>query len=1020
MPPLSHRHPQGPYWRSLAELASDPELRELVDHGVALPSSPPRPSRRGFLKGIGASVALAGLAACRWPEETILPYAHRDPEHSPGVPRYFASSLELAGVATGVVVTSYDGRPIKIEGNPLHPGSLGRASAQTQAAVLGLYDPDRSRRPVQGAGAAPSARSWDEFSAWLQERVAAHRAGTGGGDLRILSTATSSPTFERLALSLQSSLHGTAWHSWEPVNRDNELEGGRQALGRPVRPLLGLGAVRVLVSLDADLLHTHPDALRLAGQLAAARDPDGEHPLRLLVAEAGFSVTGAAADQRWALAPSAIPGVGVALALRLLDTHGLAAPVGSERAVSKLRSLSSAIHPPAWVDQLARALATAGDSGLLVVGAHQPPQLHALAWLINGILGSRALRAVPVADRPGHRDSLAALVQDMQAGEVSTLLILGANPIYDAPADLEFAAALAEVAHSVHLGAYRDETGSACGWHLPQAHALESWGDARAWDGTISLVQPLIEPLYGGRSSVELLGMLLGGEHRGHTLVRETHGWSPGLDPLAAARAEHDWAKALQDGFIAGTATPTPAARLQDSSLAAALAALPTAAATGLELVFRPCAKLHDGRFANNAWLQELPDPISKLTWDNAALLGPSTAAELAVSTGDLVELIVGDRRGQIAALVLPGVAAGSVLLPLGYGRSAGGSVAAEAGFDVYPLRSSDALGHATGAQVRSLGDSYRLAASQDHFPIDERGAAESAARIPLLVREADLATYREHPDFAQHAVHHPPLVSPWQEHAYEDRAWGMIIDLNRCTGCGACTLSCQAENNIPVVGKRDVLVGREMHWIRSDRYFTGDPEQPGVAHLPVPCMHCELAPCEQVCPVAATQHSSDGLNVMVYNRCVGTRYCANNCPYKVRRFNFFAYTKGAGPIEQMRRNPEVTVRSRGVMEKCSYCQQRISSARIRARNEGRELSDGDVVPACAQTCPSGAITFGDYNDPHSRLSALAERPRSYELLPELNLKQRTRYMARVRTPLTSPGATSGHEDPTDQHGGQG
>ncbi len=1025
MSPLKHKHPEGPYWRSLGELAGDPDLQRLIDHGVAPPDPLLAPSRRGFLKALGASAALAGLAACRWPEEKILPYAHRPAGQTPGVPQHFATAMEIDGVALPIVVTSYDGRPIKIEGNPAHPASGGASSTVAQASVLGLYDPDRSRNPMRG----DQVSDWEAAEAWLTARLKEHQADAGAG-LHLLMPLTSSPTAQLLLAEIEARLPRLTVHRWSPIGRRNESLGALAALGRPMRPLLDLEQAQVLLAVDEDLFQLHPDAVRLAGQWGRSRDPDREHMLQLISVESGFSLTGAVADHRLPLAPSRIPGFLGAVALALLDTHQIAVPAGAEAMVAALREAFGAAETPELAVKAAQALAQAGPHGAVCVGPAQDSGVHAVGWLINTALNSRAVAAMP---NPGDvvPDLLVELVEAMDLGEVKTLLVLDTNPVYAAPSPAghsapSFAAALAKVPHSAHLGLYRDETGQACQWHLPMAHYLEAWGDARSWDGTYTTIQPLIEPLYAGRSVIELLSFLATGAHNpGYGLVRKGFGIDEHQDAPTLRSTEQRWAQALQDGF-APTRFQARAPSMEGSMAAdLAVAGLSAGSSQGLELRFNPCAKLLDGRFANNAWLQELPDPISKLTWDNAALLSPATAESLGVTTGDMLSVSVDGASVEIAACVVPGIAASTAVLPLGYGRKAGGSVATLAGFDVYPLRASTRMWAAPAASATKLDRRHSLASTQDHFGIDARGAAEAEGRVTRLVRTADLADYRHHPDFAQHTVHAPPPISSWKEHEYKAEAWGMIIDLNKCTGCGACTVACQAENNIPVVGKDDVIEGREMHWIRNDRYFAGDPEQPRVAFQPLTCMHCELAPCEQVCPVAATQHSDDGINTMVYNRCVGTRYCANNCPYKVRRFNFFAYTKGASPIERMVRNPEVTVRSRGVMEKCSFCQQRISAARIRARNEGRELIDGEVMPACAQACPAGAITFGDYNDPESRVAALAQSPRTYELLPELNLKQRTRYMARITNPIASDEHEHEHEHEHEQghdddgHGGQ-
>ena len=609
--------------------------------------------------------------------------------------------------------------------------------------------------------------------------------------------------------------------------------------------------------------------------------------------------------------------------------------------------------------------------------------------------------AAPDPERPAHLAAIAGLAAEIDAGGVATLVVLGGNPAYDAPADLGFAAALAKVPVAMHLGLFDDETAAACRWHLPRAHVLESWGDVRAWDGTVSVVQPLIEPLYGGRTPIELVATLLGDvEPRGHELVRATFAATVG-----AADIEGAWRTALRDGVVAGSAPPAVAVGPRGETLAARLAALRgAAAAAGYELVFTADATLRDGRFANNAWLQELPDPLGKLTWDNAAWLSPADAERLGLEDGDVVTVTSGPRALDIAVAVLPGQPAGSIALPLGYGRTRAGRVGTGVGFDTYALRTSAAPHFAAGATVTATGRSHELATTQDHHAIDKVGFEERGRRLGELVREGTLAEYLATPGFA---AERGPEVAPaplFRELRYDgEHQWGMAIDLSACIGCNACTVACQAENNIPVVGKAQVLKGREMHWIRLDRYFSGKADEPKVVFQPMACQHCENAPCEQVCPVAATVHSDEGLNPMVYNRCVGTRYCSNNCPYKVRRFNFFNYYKSVPQVEKMVFNPEVTIRARGVMEKCTFCVQRIETAKIAARNDNRPLRDGEIVPACAQTCPTRAITFGDLRDLDSAVSRLHRSPRAYGLLAELAVKPRNLYLAKLRNP--APGA---------------
>jgi len=644
---------------------------------------------------------------------------------------------------------------------------------------------------------------------------------------------------------------------------------------------------------------------------------------------------------------------------------------------------------PQWLEALAEDLLANQGTSLIVAGPQQPPAVHAAVLALNAALGNVGTTVEyrePVDALPTRRSDLPRLVEAMATGQVQTLLVLGTNPAYDSPADVDFVAAAESVEQIVHLSAHRDETAALAHWHLPAAHFLEAWGDARSACGTLSVVQPLILPLYGGKSALEVLGLVATGKDAaGYDLVQETWRGLLGEDEL-----ESRWRRVLHDGLLPDSATPAVDVEADPVALAqlAAAGALEPGAAGELELLFRPCTKVHDGQGANNAWLQELPDAITKVTWDNPLLLSPATAEARGLDDGDVVRLDVGDRSLEVPVFRVPGMADDTLVLTLGYGRRAAGRVGTGVGFDAFAVRPAASLDLALGVRLESAGRRYLLAQTQEHGTMDGRH----------LVREATLEHYRAEPDFAQEHVEEAPL---WKEREYQSRPqWGMVIDLNACTGCNACAVACQSENNIPVVGKDQVNRGREMAWIRVDRYFTGEPADAGAVFQPVPCMQCENAPCEQVCPVAATMHDEQGLNVMVYNRCIGTRYCSNNCPYKVRRFNFFNYTKDTPESLKMANNPDVTVRSRGVMEKCTYCVQRLNSARIDARLGGRELRDGDAKTACQQACPAEAIHFGDLEDLESRVRKARGLDRTYSILGELNSRPRTTYQARLRNPF--------------------
>ncbi|MGD8453877.1 MAG: TAT-variant-translocated molybdopterin oxidoreductase [Phycisphaerae bacterium] len=1012
------------YWRSLDELADAPAFRAFVaaefptlarDWGRAS-------TRRQFLKLMGASFGLAGLAGCRWPKEEIAPFAKRPAGRTPGVPVQYATAFEVSGAAQGLLVTSIDGRPIKIEGNPLHPLNRGATDIIAQASILELYDPDRASPPRQIEAGAATTRTWDEFADFAKKHFTELKE-RGGRGLAVLTEGSNSPSLADMRTRFLAAFPAARWYAYEPVSDDNERAGTALLFGEVHRPHYALAHADVIVSFEADLLGIHPVALAHTRDFTASRDVDehgqrrdgGGRMSRLYVVESAYSLTGGMADHRYIAAPSAIPAALAALGRALL-AHGLTLPAPLAAVLGEAHGEGGVA--PAAIEAMAADLLAARGRGVIAVGPRQPAEVHALAHALNEALGNVGqtvtFTVAPEPQRPPYHEAIATLAAEMKQGAVDTIVILGGNPAYDAPADVDFAAALKRVATSIHLGLHADETSAACTWHLPRAHYLESWDDARAYDGTLSIVQPLIAPLHDGRTPIELLALLTGEEKTGgYDLVRRT------MQQFATVGDfESFWQQALHDGLVVDSRWPvaTPAGRTGDwtAKLAGLMASPSTAPADRVEVAFVPDYCQRDGRWANNGWLQEMPDPLTKLTWDNAALLAPATAAALHVETGDELRLEADGRTLEIAAFVQPGHAVGIITLPLGYGRTAAGRIGDGVGRDTYSLRTTISLDGLRNVRVARTGKRHVLATTQDHQAMDSAvGHRETQRRVGVLVREATLAEYTHEPDFAKHAVHHPPLVSLWQEHEFTGaHRWAMAIDLNRCTGCGACLVACQAENNIPVVGKDEVRRGREMHWLRLDRYYRGDPADPAVVHQPVTCHHCETAPCEQVCPVAATAHSEEGLNDMVYNRCIGTRYCSNNCPFKVRRFNWFNNWRNLSEERKLAFNPQVTVRSRGVMEKCTYCVQRIAAVRIAAKNEGRPVADGEIVPACAQVCPAGAVVFGDLNDPKSRVALLHERDRAYAMLEELNIKPRTRYLAKLRNPAAGLGPA------TPTHGG--
>ncbi|HXE79416.1 MAG TPA: TAT-variant-translocated molybdopterin oxidoreductase [Vicinamibacterales bacterium] len=985
--PAAQEHSPAPggrqYWRTLEELADTPEFRELVHREFPRNASEwlDPVGRRNFLKLMGASLALAGATACtRQPDELLVPYVRTPEEVIPGRPLFFATAMTLEGAAVGLLAESHEGRPTKIEGNPDHPASLGATDVYAQAAVLHLFDPDRSRS-IRHLG---EIRPWSAFTQEMQ-RAIRDSLGQGTG-IRFLTQPLASPTLLSQMQEVLQALPAARWHQYAPVNHDNERAGAAMAFGRVVDTHYRFDRAKVIVSLDADFLGCGPAQVRYARDFANGRRVRRAKAEmnRLYVAEPAPTTTGAIADHRLPVRASRIEAI----------ARALAAAVRGEAASERLDEQAAA-----WVAAAAADLRENRGAGVVLAGRAQPPVVHAIAHALNTALGNDGVTVVHTEPFSEHVDSLRSLkelVDAMNAGQVTTLVILGGNPVYDAPADLNFAEALSKVPRRVHLSMYDDETSALCHWHVPELHFLEGWSDARAYDGTACIVQPLIQPLYGGRSAHDVLTVFTARPERtAYDAVREY--WQQ--QPQAAGQDfEAFWRKALHDGVIPGTAAPEVSV--------SATGEIPPPSGTredeGLEITFAPDPSVYDGRFANNPWLQELPKPVTRLTWDNAVLIAPSTARRLGLQTQDVVEIVRGERSVRGAVLVQPGHATDAITVHLGYGRTRGGRAADGAGFSAYAVRTSDAPWFASGVELRKTGDTHLLAGVQGHFQMENRA----------LVRPGTLEDYRHDPEFARHLVHEPPRdMSLYPEFKYEGHAWGMVIDQTVCTGCSACVIACVAENNIPVVGKSEVVRGREMHWLRVDHYYEGDPDSPAIYTQPVPCMHCENAPCEVVCPVAATTHSFEGLNEMTYNRCIGTRYCSNNCPYKVRRFNFLLYADYDTPSLKLAKNPNVSIRSRGVMEKCTYCVQRINMARQDAKVAGRKIQDGDIKTACQQACPTDAIVFGDINDPSSRVAQLRAEPANYGLLVDLNTRPRTTYLAAIRNPNPALGPVRMHDD---------
>jgi MoCo/4Fe-4S cofactor protein with predicted Tat translocation signal len=1099
------RTKKGPeYWRSLDELAETPEFEDLLNREFPRFASewPAGVSRRGFLQLASASLALAGLTGCtKQPLEKIIPYVKQPEQLIPGKPLYFATALTHAGYATGVLAESHQGRPTKIEGNPDHPASLGAADYYAQAAVLTLYDPDRSQTLLFNGRLG----TWAQFAAQMAETLRGLPAGQG---LRILSGTVTSPTLADQMQTVLKKYPQARWHRWEPAGSHQTRAAAMRAFGRPLDTRYDFTKAKVVLSLGADVFCEGSAGVRYAHDFAEGRRVHS-HPgsmSRLYTVESVPVGASSLADHRLQLPPAQVEGFVLALA----QAVG-AAPAGAPQALApKVQT---------WVAEVAKDLQANRGASLVVGDEYLSPAAQVLVHGINQALGNAGATVFyqePVeADPVDHVQSIAELTRDMAAGQVQVLVILdGVNPLYSAPADLDFKNAFEKVGVRIHHGLFQDETSDHCHWHIPAAHELEGWGDARAFDGTVSIQQPLIEPLYGGKTAAEMVAGALNGvvDAAGYDLVRaywtsRLPGLTAGLADVAkdttgggsnatllgmggpfpgaqgipaapgtvgggvpnsavvpvtpapaavaagaagaggavpnpaptgtgaapaavaaggAAGFEKAWRETLHAGLIPATASTRATAALNGGAVqqaagevAAALAAFKPGEIT---LQLRPDPTIWDGRYTSNVWLQEVPKPVTKLVWDNALILGPKTAARLKLTWHDTVEVgLAGHKIAKAAVWVLPGVAEDTAQLSLGYGRAKAGKASGQ-GFDAYPLRTTTALWGGNGATLKSLGGQYIVACTQNHHAMrgrivheDEEAAEQQEARH--VIRTGTLAEYQADPDFIRKDREVPPPNDTlYPNYKYEGHAWAMSIDLNVCTGCSACIVACQAENNIPSVGKDQVLARREMHWLRVDRYFAGDMDEPTFHYQPLPCMQCENAPCELVCPVAATSHSDEGLNDMVYNRCVGTRYCSNNCPYKVRRFNFLRYSDKDTPVLELLNNPDVTVRMRGVMEKCTYCVQRIESAKIQSKVDRQPIPRNWIQTACQQTCPTGAIVFGDQNDPEWEVSKRKADPLNYGLLEDINTRPRTTYLAKLRNP--NPALAALESSPKNTAGG--
>lgn len=1022
---MSDQSNQTTYWKSLNELAQNKEYQKYVEREFPENATEmtDQVSRRSFLRVMGASIALAGFASCRKPVQKILPYSRMPEDMVLGEPLFYATAMPFQDAVTGLLVETVEGRPRKIEGNEEHPSSHGGTNIYHQAAILSLYDPDRARSPIRDGQTTTVA----DFVLFANEHFADRNQ-----PILFIDEANSSPTYHRLKEQILEQFPNAEWVTFEPFSDSNAIEGTQIAFNRRLRTIPHFDQANIIVSFDDDFIspHGNKNSVENIYQISQSRNVSSpeEEMCRIYSVESNFTNTGAIADHRLHVKTSEIPSFIYALAARLS---------GNVNGLSAFQGVSNKFSDHEWMDILAADLLNNPGNSVLSVGSQHDPAVHAAVAAINAALGNEG-STVTYHEVPFHADrdeneAFQNAISDLQAGNYSTAVLIGTNLAYTAPSNLNIPQALENVGTAIHLSDYVTETSRLCNWHVNRAHFLESWGDGLSYSGQRSIIQPQIQPLFGGISEIEFLSVIgAGDEPNGYDLVRET--WQD----LIPGNFEQQWEQILHDGLDPNSGFETASVSLSGNFSSAIQEAVSAEPVDGIEISIKPDNTLFDGRFANNSWLQELPDPMTKITWDNVALMSPATAVSLGLDpersfSSDevpMVRITANDVTIEIAAWVQPGHADDSITLTTGYGRENIGRVADGVGVNVNPLRTTENM-FFQAAQVEVTGAMYTIACTQDHQSLEGRD----------MIRAATLDEYRENPDFADfesiHGYEIPGLeeaveteenpkgpVSLFDEQYgpdYEPQ-WGMAIDLNSCFGCGVCTIACQAENNIPVVGKREVARRRIMHWIRTDRYYSGDEENPEVYHQPVPCMHCELAPCEQVCPVAATTHSPDGMNQMTYNRCIGTRYCANNCPFKVRRFNFFNYSKeylttGDDPeIIQMAMNPDVTVRFRGVMEKCTYCVQRVNKAKIESKIERGtpRPKDGAVQTACQQACPSNAITFGDITDPNSVVSQQKGNNRNYVMLQELNVRPRTSYLAKLSNP--NPELKTSTQETHSQH----
>ena len=996
------------YWKSLKDISTSDDYDRYLkqsehheDNGL---------SRRNFLSLVAASVALAGLEGCKKPVQKIIPYVEAEIATVPGIPKHYASTMPFKNNALGIIIENHDERPVRVNGNEKHPSSMGKSNSFSQATTLNMYDPDRSR----GVRLNGKKVDWSEYVKYGQSIN--NKKGEG---LAVLSQESSSPTMQFMHKEFKKTYPDADWVVYEPINNENLYKGIEKAFGKKLQPFNRLENAQTILSIGSDFLGVEDNSIYHTRKFALNRDLKDEKSTmnRFYAVESFMTPTGSSADHRLNV-PSHEFGIVLKELAGELKKLGLNINAKSMKTSNHL-----------WIKTVAEDLMKDKGQSIIIGGSDLSPELHCLIAGINSQLEA------PIDYYPLDRSHVTsmkdfkALCEKMRKGLVDNLIILGGNPVYDAPADYNFEECLSNVKSSVHLSDFYDETSKHCQWNIAQAHFFESWGDAMTYDGYASVIQPQIRPLFDSRSALQVLTPVIFKEDRSsYDTIKKV--WKDSI--VKESNFERNWEKVLHDGVYSKSLIKSKKVRSAKKVSTAVLSKDQILETDKFEVIFTPSSSVYDGRYANNGWLQEIPKPITSLTWDNVAFISMKVAKKLNIKNGQMIQVSLGNASIKVPAWIVPGQNKKTITLELGYGREFSGRIGSGVGFNVYPLRTSTNMGCAMNASIKVLNETYPIASTQDHYGFEEDKLAapgfsnlsgdEVQSRIPDLVKQSTLEEYKKHPEFVQDIVesHKPDKKRSWADHSMyniepeydysKGNQWGMSIDLTSCTSCNACSIACQSENNIPVVGKQQVMNGREMHWIRIDNYFSGDPDNPEVSTQSVACVHCELAPCEQVCPVGATTHSTDGTNQMTYNRCLGTRYCANNCPYKVRKFNFYNYTRDLPEVVQMAMNPDVSMRFRGVMEKCTYCYQRVSEARIKAENEHRELVDGDIKVACAQSCPADAIKFGDINDPNSEVSKAKRRNRDYALLGQLGTSPRTTYLAKIRNqnPKLSSGSHQG------------